>query len=73
MSSSPYMKVLAKKCEDCPYDLICSMKKIVNHKIPCYAGSDTWIFRFIMLFLYQQIIMRKPPFRRLLLDKRLTS
>jgi hypothetical protein len=44
------MKVLAKKCEDCPYDLTCSMKKIVNHKIPCYAVSDAWIFKFIRKF-----------------------
>jgi hypothetical protein len=50
MSSKPYMKVLAKKCEECPYDNTCSMKEIVNHKIPCYAGSDTWIFRFIKKF-----------------------
>ena len=50
MSSSPYMKVLAKKCGECPYDLTCSMKKIVNHKIPCYAVSDSWIFKFIRKF-----------------------
>lgn len=50
MSNRPYMKVLAKKCEDCPYDLTCSMKRIVNHKIPCYASSSSWIFKFINKF-----------------------
>lgn len=44
------MKVLAKKCEDCPYEHTCSMKKIVNHKKPCYASPGSWIFKFIKRF-----------------------
>ena len=50
MSNKQYAKVLARKCEECPYEHTCSIKKIVNHKIPCYAGSDTWIFKFVEKF-----------------------
>jgi len=43
-------KILARKCEECPYEYTCGMKKIVNHKIPCYASSSDWIFKFIKRF-----------------------
>ena len=46
----PYRKRLANKCEDCPYELVCSMKKISKKGIPCYAPSKSWIFKFIKIF-----------------------
>ena len=46
----PYRRKLADKCEDCPYEYTCSMKKIVNRKMPCYAPSQSWIFKFIKKF-----------------------
>ena len=42
--------VLAKKCEECPYEYTCSMKKIVNHKGPCWTDSESWIMKFIKKF-----------------------
>lgn len=50
MSGGPYMKVLAYKCGECPYDLTCGMKGSVNHKYPCRASSTSWIFKFIKKF-----------------------
>ncbi len=50
MSKKPYMKEIAYKCEECPYDLTCSMKETVNHKYPCRASSSSWIFKFIRKF-----------------------
>lgn len=44
------VKVLAKKCEECPYEYTCSMKKIVNHKEPCWSDEDDWIFKFVNKF-----------------------
>ena len=50
MNHKRYIKILARKCEVCPYELTCSMKKIADHKIPCYAPSKSWIFKFIKKF-----------------------
>jgi hypothetical protein len=43
----PFRKKLANKCKDCPYELVCSMRIIAEKKMPCYAPSKSWIFKFI--------------------------
>jgi len=43
----PYRRKLANKCEDCPYELVCSMRIIAEKRVPCYAPSKSLIFKFI--------------------------
>lgn len=47
MRNRRYIKILASKCEGCPYELVCSMRIIAEKKVPCYAPSKSWIFKFI--------------------------